>query len=75
MSFKTHPMLKNALKIIANYFKEDSGLDFIFGTVLKKKVYSGFKPHLIRWKFNIYPSHSVGFFIRKKIHDKIGLYT
>ena len=66
---------KNALKIIANYFKEDSGLDFIFGTVLKKKVYSGFKPHLIIWKFNIYPSHSVGFFIRKKIHDKIGLYN
>ena len=65
----------NALKTIVKYFNSNSNIDFIFGTVKKNKVFSGFKPNKIRWKFNIYPSHSVGFFIKKKIHDKIGLYN
>lgn len=66
---------QNALKIIVKYFNYNSNIDFVFGTVRKNKVFSGFKPNKIRWKFNIYPSHSVGFFIKKKIHDKIGLYN
>ena len=66
---------KDALKIIVKYFNFNPSIDFIFGTVRKKKLFSGFKPNKIRWKFNIYPSHSVGFFIKKKIHDKIGLYN
>ena len=66
---------QNALKRVSKYFKHDDQIDYLFGTVLKKKVYSGFKPKMIRWKFNIYPSHSVGFFIKKKVHDKIGLYN
>ena len=65
----------NALKTIVKYFNSNSNIDFVFGTVKKNKVFSGFKPQKIRWKFNIYPSHSVGFFIKKKIHDKIGLYN
>ncbi|WP_415301364.1 glycosyltransferase [Candidatus Pelagibacter sp. Uisw_134_02] len=65
----------NALKIINKYFISDNKIDYVFGTVLKKKIYSGFRPELIRWRFNIYPSHSVGFFIKKKVHNKIGLYN
>lgn len=65
----------NALKTIVKYFNSNSNIDFVFGTVKKNKVFSGFKPNKIRWKFNIYPSHSVGFFVKKKIHDKIGLYN
>jgi glycosyltransferase involved in cell wall biosynthesis len=65
----------NALFIVNKYFSENKKIDYLFGTVLKKKLYSGFKPQLIRWRFNIYPSHSVGFFVKKKVHDKIGLYN
>jgi len=65
---------QNALKTVNKYFS-DKRIDYLFGTVLKKKLYSGFKPHQIRWKFNIYPSHSVGFFIKKKVHNEIGLYN
>ena len=50
-------------------------LDFLFGTVKKKRILSGFHPNKINWKFNIYPSHSCGFFVRKKIHKKIGFYN
>lgn len=64
-----------ALLIVNKYLGVNKNIDYLFGTVLKKKLYSGFKPKLIRWKFNIYPSHSVGFFIKKKIHDKIGIYN
>ncbi len=66
---------QNALKIIVKYFNYNSNIDFVFGTVRKNKIFSGFKPSKIRWKFNIYPSHSAGFFIKKKIHDRIGLYN
>ena len=65
----------NALNIVNNYFSSDNKIDYLFGSVQKKKLYSGFKPKLMRWKFNIYPSHSVGFFVKKKVHNKIGLYN
>jgi glycosyltransferase involved in cell wall biosynthesis len=65
----------NALKIVSKYFTPNNKIDYLFGTVLKKKLYSGFRPESIRWRFNIYPSHSVGFFVKKKVHNKIGLYN
>lgn len=65
----------NALNIVNKYFNKNDKIDYLFGTVLKKKLYSGFRPKLIRWKFNIYPSHSVGFFVKKRVHNKIGLYN
>ena len=34
----------------------------------------GFWPNKIWYKFNIYPAHSCGFFVKKKLHKKIGLY-
>ncbi len=64
----------NALKIINNYQKKYKNFDLFFGTVKKNRIMSGFHPNLIKWKFNIFPGHSSGFFIRKKIHDKYGLY-
>jgi glycosyltransferase involved in cell wall biosynthesis len=66
---------QNALKTANRYFSDKQNIDYLFGTVQKKKLYSGFKPHKIRWRFNIYPSHSVGFFIKNKVHKKIGLYN
>tara|TARA_B100000795_G_scaffold249887_1_gene217703 strand:- start:502 stop:1260 length:759 start_codon:yes stop_codon:yes gene_type:complete len=64
----------NALKIVNEYFKNNS-IDFLFGAVKKKRVYQGFSPEKIGYRFNIYPSHSVGFYVKKKIHKQIGLYN
>jgi len=63
----------NALNIVSKYFKEKN-IDYLLGSVLKKKVYSGFFPNKIYYKFNIFPSHSVGFFVKKHVHEKYGYY-
>jgi len=65
---------KNALKIVKKYF-ENKDIDFLFGTVKKDRVLQGFWPKKIKWKFNIYPSHSGGFFITRKAQKKIGYYS
>lgn len=65
---------KNALKIVKKYF-ENNEIDFLFGTVKKDRILHGFWPKKIAWKFNIYPSHSGGFFIRRSAHKKIGFYN
>mgnify|MGYP006150838989 FL=1 len=45
---------KNAFNIVTKYFK-DNKIDFLFGSVKKKRVYSGFEPDKIHYRFNIYP--------------------
>ena len=65
---------KNALKIVKRYF-ENKNIDFLFGTVKKDRILSGFWPNKIKWKFNIYPSHSGGLFITRKAQKKIGFYS
>ena len=65
---------KNALKIVKKYF-ENKNIDFLFGTVKKDRILQGFWPNKIKWKFNIYPSHSGGFFITRKAQKKIGYYS
>ncbi len=63
-----------ALPIINKYFNEYKNLDFIFGTVNKKKIKQGFNKKKIHWSFDFYPSHSSGFFISNISQKKIGLY-
>ena len=65
---------KNTLKIVNKYFNENKDLDFLFGSVYKHKLLSGFKPNIINWSFGFYTTHSVGFFIKKKSQLKVGLY-
>ena len=65
---------KNALKIVKKYF-DNKNIDFLFGTVRKDRVLHGFWPNKISWKFNIYPSHSGGFFITRKAQKKVGNYS
>ena len=73
----------SALKIISNYFNNNKNIDFLFGSVKKnnwvnnkrKKIYHGFHCEKIHYKFNIYPSTSGGFFIKKKSHLKLGFYN
>lgn len=66
---------KEALSIVNKYFKNNQKLDFLFGSVKKNRVMSGYHPHKIKWKFNMYPGHSSGFFIKKSTHKKVGLYN
>ena len=53
---------KNAIRIIVNNLKNN---DFIFGPIKKDRVLFNFKPNLIKYKFNIFPSHSTSFFVKK----------
>jgi len=64
---------RNTFNIIAKYFNSKK-IDFLFGSVLKQRIYHNFFPEKLWYTFNIYPSHSVSFFITKKAHKKIGNY-
>tara|TARA_B100000963_G_scaffold254866_1_gene223483 strand:- start:2069 stop:2791 length:723 start_codon:yes stop_codon:yes gene_type:complete len=64
----------NALEIINSYFEKNKEIDFMFGTVFKKKILYKYEPNKIWWSFNFYPAHSGGFFIKKKTQDEIGYY-
>ena len=65
---------KDSLTIVKSYFEKEN-IHFIFGAVQKNKIYYKYEPKKMNWSFNFYPSHSGGFFIKKEIHDKIGLYS
>ncbi len=65
---------KNTFKIVAKYFNNYK-IDFLFGSVVKQKVFHNFYPEKLWYTFNIYPSHSVSFFIKKKTQKKIGKYN
>ncbi len=67
---------KDALKIIFNCFKKDKTLSYIFGSVKKyNRTLYRLEKNKIYYKFNIYPSHSVSFFVKKRVHTKIGYYN
>jgi len=65
---------KNTLKIVNEYFNKYGNLDFLFGSVYKHKLLTGYDPNIINWSFGFYTTHSVGFFIKKKSQLKVGLY-
>lgn len=65
---------KNALTIVFKYFNKFN-IDYLFGTVKKKKIHHGFHKHKIWYKFDIYPAHSVGFFIKRSTQNIIGNYN
>jgi len=63
----------NVLETVNIYFSKNN-IDFLFGSVQKYKLMHGYRPWLIDWSFGFYTSHSVGFFIKTKIHKDVGLY-
>jgi glycosyltransferase involved in cell wall biosynthesis len=65
----------DALTIIAQYADSHPDIQFIFGAVFKGQLRSNFHPWKIRWSFNFYTCHSVGFFIRRKAQYQLGLYN
>ena len=64
----------DALSLAKKYFENFERVDFVFGSVIKERLLSGFRKEKIKWKFNIFPGHSSGFFISKNAQLKAGLY-
>ena len=65
---------KNTLRLVKKYFS-DNKIDYLFGPVEKDRVLYRFEPEKIKYRFNIYPSHSTGFFLLRKIHLDLGMYN
>jgi hypothetical protein len=63
----------NAIKTVIKYFNNNN-IDFLFGTTQKYKLMHGYKPWKIKFSFGFYTSHSVGFFINRNKHLKVGFY-
>ena len=59
---------KNTLKIVNKYFNKYRYLDFLFGSVYKHKLLTGYNPIIINWSFGFYTTHSVGFFIKESLN-------
>ena len=67
---------KDALKIISNYIEKNQQADFIFGSVKKHwGVLYGYKPDKIKYSWGFYSSHSTGFFVKRKVAEKVGFYN
>ena len=67
---------KNALSIVKKYIDQNPKIDFIFGSVKKHwGILHGYYPKKIYYSWGFYPSHSTGFFIKRKSAKKIGLYN
>ena len=66
----------NAMKYLLKYIKDYPQADFIFGAIQKGgKTYAGFRPKDIIFRFNIYPSCVIGFFLKRKSLKRLGLYN
>ena len=63
------------LDIVNKYFNKYKKLDFLFGSVYKHKLLHGYYPKKIKWTFGFYSTHSIGFFIKKEAHKKVGFYN
>jgi len=65
----------NAINLVKKYFNNNPNLDFLFGTVIKHKILSGYNSWMARFSFGGWTTHSAGFFIKKESHLKAGLYN
>ncbi len=69
---------KNSLRKIIKIFNSKN-VDYVFGTVLrnytKKKILKySLKPERIYYNFDFATAHSTGFFLKRYVYKKIGLY-
>jgi len=69
---------KNSLKKIIKIFNS-SNVDYVFGTVVrnytKKKIIKySLNPKRIYYNFDFATAHSTGFFLKRHVYKKIGLY-
>ena len=63
---------QNCLEIVIKKIRRKH-LDILFGSVLKRKKFSGFYPKTINNRLNVFPSF-VSTFIKKSIYEKRGLF-
>ncbi len=64
-----------ALTIIASYASRHEKAHYFFGSVFKGELRSKLQPWKIKWNFNFYSCHSVGFFIRREAQYLLGPYN
>ncbi len=67
----------NSLKTIIKFLKKD--IDVLFATVKRNYlgttiIKSGYNLKRLNYNFDFATAHSTGFYIKKKFHNKIGLY-
>jgi glycosyltransferase len=65
---------ENTFSIVHKYF-DKYNIDYLFGSVIKNRIYHNFFPKKIYYTFNICPAHSVSFFIKKDAQKKMGEYN
>ena len=69
-------LLPDATSILIDYYKKFPKVDFFFGSVKKHwGTLTGFRPHVIKYSWFFYTSHSTGFFIKKNALQKNGKYS
>ena len=71
---------KDALKKVYKKFLQNKKFDFIFGTVMRHYktdsiLKSGFNLNKLKYNFDFATSHSTGFFLRRKIFIKHGMFN
>ena len=71
---------KKALQIISQIFKKDKTIDFVFGTVIRnytkaKILKYGFNKNRLLYNFDFATSHTVGFFLKRKIYNLVGRFN
>ncbi len=64
---------KKAVSCAVKYLK-NRDVDFVFGSVFKHWLKTGYNPIKAYWSFGFYTTHSVGFFAKKKVYQQVGLY-
>ena len=69
---------KNSINIICKFL--DHQTDVLFATVKRNYIgsfiiKSGYNLKRLKYNFDFATSHSTGFYLKKKIHNKIGLYN
>lgn len=65
----------DAISEVIDLVKIESRKDFFFAPVLKEGIKMQYNPKALWWTFRIGTAHSVGFFVRRRVHDALGYYS
>ncbi len=71
---------KNSLQNVSKIFLKDKKIDYVFGTVKRHYTTStilkyGVNIERLKYNFDFATAHSTGFFLKRKIFDKYGLFN
>ena len=68
-------MNRGAIDYILELIYKNPNADCILGSCLKKRLMHNYRPEDIKLHFNIFPSNSGSFYLKKEAFKKIGLYN